>query len=305
MSLLELRNISKKYKDTVALNDVNLRLEKNRIYGLIGVNGAGKTTLIKIITGVIFPTNGIIKLFEKSESNELTKCRKRVSATIETPSFYQWMSVEENVKLACIENGIIYGKEVKDIFDELQILGEFKKKTKNLSLGMKQKLGLGIALIKDPDLLILDEPTNGVDPVSVIKLRSIFRTYIEKNNKTILISSHILTELYEIATDFIFIEGGRIIQIISKDTLMQGLDSCIVTYGDNIKEIYNTLLIDFPQAEYKFSNNSIEIRKGNSQYEESEIVKKLRLNNYEVVIKKDNLENYMIRLMEDGDEKIN
>ena len=228
MDVIQLENISKKYKETIALENIDLKIESNRIYGLIGVNGAGKSTLVKIITGNIFPTKGSIKLFNKSFSKELIKSREHISATIETPSFYSGLTAEENIRLACIELGIEFGMEQKEIFQQLEIMDSLKKKAKNLSLGTKQKLGLGIAFLKNPDLLILDEPTNGIDPISVSKLRRIFRDFIEKENKTILISSHILTELYEIATDFIFIDKGKIIQVVSKTELTKDLGTSVI-----------------------------------------------------------------------------
>ena len=115
MDVIQLENISKKYKETIALENIDLKIESNRIYGLIGVNGAGKSTLVKIITGNIFPTKGSIKLFNKSFSKELIKSREHISATIETPSFYSGLTAEENIRLACIELGIEFGMEQKEI----------------------------------------------------------------------------------------------------------------------------------------------------------------------------------------------
>lgn len=305
MDVIQLENISKKYKETIALENIDLKIESNRIYGLIGVNGAGKSTLVKIITGNIFPTKGSIKLFNKSFSKELIKSREHISATIETPSFYSGLTAEENIRLACIELGIEFGMEQKEIFQQLEIMDSLKKKAKNLSLGTKQKLGLGIAFLKNPDLLILDEPTNGIDPISVSKLRRIFRDFIEKENKTILISSHILTELYQIATDFIFIDKGKIIQVVSKTELTKDLGTSVIGYRENIEEVYNILKIACPEREYRLKNNTLEVRGIYSKDEELEIIKKLRLNNCKTEIKRDNLETYMIKLVEGDNEELN
>ena len=285
MDVIQLENISKKYKETIALENIDLKIESNRIYGLIGVNGAGKSTLVKIITGNIFPTKGSIKLFNKSFSKELIKSREHISATIETPSFYSGLTAEENIRLACIELGIEFGMEQKEIFQQLEIMDSLKKKAKNL--------------------LILDEPTNGIDPISVSKLRRIFRDFIEKENKTILISSHILTELYEIATDFIFIDKGKIIQVVSKTELTKDLGTSVIGYRDNIEEVYNLLKIACPEREYRLKNNTLEVRGIYSKDEELEIIKKLRLNNCKTEIKRDNLETYMIKLVEGDNEELN
>ena len=205
--VLETNNLEKKYKDFRALNHTNIHIEKGAIYGLIGKNGAGKTTLIRIVCGLQEPTNGSYIIYGKSNnSNDIISARKRMGAIIETTSIYGEMTARDNL----IEQYKLVGMPSLDGIDDLlKLVGledTGKKKAKNFSLGMKQRLGIAIALANNPDFLILDEPINGLDPQGIIEIRELILKLNKERRITILISSHYLDELSKIATHYGFLD---------------------------------------------------------------------------------------------------
>lgn len=223
--ILETNNLEKKYKDFKALNHTNIHIEKGSIYGLIGKNGAGKTTLIRIICGLQEPTNGGYTIYGVSNSSSnITNVRKRMGAIIETPSIYGEMTAKDNL----IEQYKLVGMPSFDGIDELLNLvgleGTGKKKAKNFSLGMKQRLGIAISLASNPDFLILDEPINGLDPQGIIEIRELILKLNKERGITILISSHYLDELSKIATHYGFLDSGSIIQEITNEELMKKME---------------------------------------------------------------------------------
>ncbi len=217
--VMEAKGITKTYRQTQALDKVDLKLEKGKIYGFIGQNGAGKTTLIRLITGLAFPTGGELSLWGKTGEKELQEQRKRIGSLIEGPALYTNMTAYQNMEVQRIQRGI----PDKSIIDKtLKLVGladTGKKKVRNFSLGMKQRLGIAIALLNTPEFLILDEPINGLDPAGIKEVRNLIKTLNKEYGMTILISSHILEELYNTATDFIFIDKGHIIEELSEAEL--------------------------------------------------------------------------------------
>ena len=217
--VMEAQGITKKYPQTLAIDNVALKLEKGKIYGFIGQNGAGKTTLIRLITGLAFPTGGELSLWGKTGEKELQEQRKRIGSLIEGPALYTNMTAYQNMEVQRIQRGI----PDKSIIDKtLKIVGladTGKKKVRNFSLGMKQRLGIAIALLNTPEFLILDEPINGLDPAGIKEIRNLIKTLNKEYGMTILISSHILEELYNTATDFILIDKGHIIEELSEAEL--------------------------------------------------------------------------------------
>lgn len=190
--VLEATNLEKKYKDFTALKHLNLHVKKGAIYGLIGKNGAGKTTLIRIICGLQEPTNGTYAIYGVLNHEKITEVRKRMGAIIETPSIYGEMTARDNL----IDQYKLVGMPTHDGIDELLTLVGLnhtgKKKVKNFSLGMKQRLGIAMALANQPDFLILDEPINGLDPEGIIEIRELILKLNREKRITILISSHYL-----------------------------------------------------------------------------------------------------------------
>lgn len=226
--VLQTNNLEKKYKDFKALSNLNIHVEKGSIYGLIGKNGAGKTTLIRIVCGLQQPTSGDYAIYGvKSTDKDIQKVRSRIGAIIETPSIYQNMTARDNL----IEQFKLIGIPSLDDIDELlKLVGlenTGKKKVKNFSLGMKQRLGIAIALAGNPDLLILDEPINGLDPQGIIEMRELILNLNKKRKITILVSSHYLDELSKIATHYGFVDNGQIIKEISSEELMKKMEQKI------------------------------------------------------------------------------
>ena len=217
--VLRTNSITKKFNNFTALNNVSISLEQGKIYGLIGQNGAGKTTLMRMIAGLSYPTSGGIELFGESKPKEVQKELRRIGSLIEYPSLNGNMTAKENLKLHRIIRGIPNKELDIELLEVVGLKDVGKKKVKDFSLGMKQRLGIAIALIGNPELLILDEPVNGLDPVGVVEIRKLIKKLSEERKVTILISSHNLPELYEISTDYIIIHKGEVKKTLSVEEL--------------------------------------------------------------------------------------
>lgn len=217
--LLSTNGLTKKFGSHKAVNHVNLHVKKGAIYGFIGRNGAGKTTCLRMISGLAKPTYGEIEMFGY-KNEELKQVRSRISCLIEAPGIYGNMSAYENLAIKCKLFGIRDKRYIENILDTVGLSDTGKKKTKHFSLGMKQRLGIGLALVGEPDLLILDEPINGLDPQGIAEIRDMLLKLKEEQNMTIIISSHILEELSEIATHYGIIHNGNLIQELTREELM-------------------------------------------------------------------------------------
>ncbi|RED64754.1 ATP-binding cassette domain-containing protein [Cohnella lupini] len=231
--VLQSNQLTKKFKGAFALDKVNLSIRKGSIYGFIGQNGAGKSTLIRIAAGLAFPTDGHIELFGAGGELELVQARKRIGSIIENPALFPNMTAAENLEANRILRGIP-GKEC--IGRTLALVGlqdTGRKKAKNFSLGMKQRLGLGIALLSDPEFLILDEPTNGLDPMGVVEMRELLVRLNRERGITILISSHILSEVYLLATHYGIIHHGRLLEQLTAQELKGKCQQYIHIKSDN------------------------------------------------------------------------
>lgn len=219
--ILKTYNITKKYGNQVAVNNVNMTIKKGEIYGFIGQNGAGKTTLIRLITGLIHKTGGEIELLGATGENELNKSRTMVGSLIETPSFYTNMTARENLEVSRLVRDIPGKKCIDEVLELVGLKDVEKKKVKNFSLGMRQRLGIANALMGNPKLLILDEPINGLDPMGIVEIRELLKKINKEKDMTILISSHILSELSELATTYGIISNGKLIEEITAEELAE------------------------------------------------------------------------------------
>ena len=219
--ILKTYNITKKYGNQVAVNNVNMTIKKGEIYGFIGQNGAGKTTLIRLITGLIHKTGGEIELLGATGENELNKSRTMVGSLIETPSFYTNMTARENLEVSRLVRNIPGKKCIDEVLELVGLKDVEKKKVKNFSLGMRQRLGIANALMGNPKLLILDEPINGLDPMGIVEIRELLKKINKEKDMTILISSHILSELSELATTYGIISNGKLIEEITAEELAE------------------------------------------------------------------------------------
>lgn len=300
--ILEINNISKNYDGQIILNNLSLTINKGDIYGLIGRNGSGKTTLIRIITGLATPKNGTIKLYGTDiNDKEIGKVKRKISAIVENPSL--------NLELTGKENMILQAKLLNvnesKIDDYLKLvrlysIASSKKKVKNYSLGMRQRLAIAISLLSSPEFLILDEPANGLDPEGIKEIRDIIND-LHKNNITVLISSHLLDELSKVATKFGILNKGQIIQEISKEELKSKgnpLQILSLSKIEGIEEVLNSLGIN----KYKvLSNNRLVIP---MQESISPIINALEEKGIKVLSieeKKRTIEEYFLKLI--GGEK--
>jgi ABC-2 type transport system ATP-binding protein len=211
--------ISKKYGKFTALSDVNMEIPKGAIYGFVGKNGAGKTTLIRVMTGLQRPTEGSYELMGKANNDKnIAKARRRMGAVVESPAIYMDMSARDNLIQQCLMLGLPDFKCVDEILELVGLADTGKKKARNFSLGMRQRLGIGVALCGSPDFVVLDEPINGLDPQGIIEVRELILKLNRERGITFLISSHILDELAKVATNYGFIDKGHIVrQMTSKE----------------------------------------------------------------------------------------
>ena len=219
--VLKTYNITKKYGEQLAVDNVNMTIKKGDIYGFIGQNGACKTTLIRLITGLIHKSGGEIELLGANEENELNKARTMVGSLIETPSFYTNMTARENLEVSRLVRNIPGKKCIDEVLELVGLKDVEKKKVKNFSLGMRQRLGIANALMGNPKLLILDEPINGLDPMGIVEIRELLKKINKEKDMTILISSHILSELSELATTYGIISNGKLIEEITAKQLSE------------------------------------------------------------------------------------
>lgn len=218
-AILRINNLSKTYGAKKALDGVSFEVERGKIYGFIGENGAGKTTAIRAITGLSPIENGTIELFGKSDSKGLAEARRKMGCLVESPILDMRKTAKENLMLQELLYGNKDSAKVDKILARVGLEDVKNKKVGNFSLGMKQRLGIALALINDPELLILDEPVNGLDPMGMVDVRELLVSLCKEDGITIVVSSHILAELYQLATDYIIISHGHIISTLSKEEL--------------------------------------------------------------------------------------
>lgn len=231
--IVKLINIDKKYKKQQVLQNINMTFEKGKIYGIIGPNGAGKTTIFKIISGLAKQTAGNVVFFDGN--TDAQDARKRISFMIENPWLEMKMSVYKNMKLL----SILYDSPEERITEILKQVGldqEADKKAGKLSLGMKQRLGIAMALLKNPDMIVLDEPMNGLDPRGMVYMRKLFSDLCQDQGITIVLSSHLLHELEIIADVFYLMDKGQIIDVKSKEELSDAENVLERYYMENIEE---------------------------------------------------------------------
>ena len=295
--VIEAASLTKKYKNFKALDDLNLHVPVGSIYGLIGKNGAGKTTLIRLICGLQKVDSGEYYIYGiKNTDKEILNVRSRIGAIVETPAIYENLSARDNI----IEELTLLGVPTFDDVDELLKLVGLSdvgaKKAGKFSLGMRQRLGIAIALAGNPDILILDEPINGLDPEGIIDIRELILKLNKEKNITILISSHYLDELSKIATHYGFVDKGKMKKEISKDELINKMKHRILLKVNDAKKFIPYL--DTQKIAYEIENNkTINIF---SNIKIPKLISNLAKNNLEVIDvleASETLENYFLNLI--------
>lgn len=232
--ILTTDNLSKRYRHFKALDGLTMHVPKGAIYGFVGRNGAGKTTLIRLICGLQEPTSGSFTLYGiKNADKNILKSRRRMGAVVETPSIYLNMTAEDNLREQYRILGLPSFEPIPELLKLVGLENTGRKKAKNFSLGMKQRLGIAVALAGDPDFLVLDEPTNGLDPQGIIEMRELLLKLNREHQITMLISSHILDELSRLATHYGIIDSGRMVKELSAEELEAACRKCMrVTVSD-------------------------------------------------------------------------
>ncbi|EGP5620742.1 ATP-binding cassette domain-containing protein [Enterococcus faecium] len=216
-TVLKATGITKKYVAAKALDKVSIEIKRGMIYGLIGENGAGKSTFMRTIMGLISIDEGSIELFG---TTDLQAARRRMGQSIETPALYPELTARDNLRIQAA-NGGVSDREIEDLLKMMRLENTGKKKAKNFSLGMRQRLAIANALITNPEFLILDEPTNGMDPAGMAEMREIIQRLVKERGITVLLSSHLLDELSQIATHYGILHEGHLIKELSKEELAQ------------------------------------------------------------------------------------
>lgn len=292
-------NLNKKIKNTEIINDLNMNIKKGEIYGFLGENGSGKTTTLKLITNLLKPTSGSIEVFDEPVTNDNFEILKRIGSIIEYPSFYEKLTAVENLQIHKALMGYEDKNCIVEAIEMVKLKNYEKKLVKQFSLGMKQRLGIARALLTKPELLILDEPINGLDPLGIKDIRELLINLSKNYGMTILISSHILSEIEQLADRIGIIHHGTMIEELDYNTIQQKNRHSIEIITNDVKKaafllteklgINNFIVDDFNKIKiYERLNDSSKINLILSQ------------NNVEIEsinIKKDSLEDYFITLI--------
>lgn len=247
--VLTTQDLTKQYRHTKALDRLSMHVRKGAIYGFVGKNGSGKTTLIRVICGLQRPTSGVYALYGRPHTaKDIARSRRRMGAIVETPSIFQDMTAEENLRAQYRVLGRPSFAGIGELLALVDLAQAGRKKAKHFSLGMRQRLGIAVALAGNPDFLVLDEPANGLDPQGIVEMRELILKLNRERQITVLISSHILDELSRLATDYGFIDGGRIIQEISAEALSRACRKCTRLQVSDVKAFARVL--DALRVEY-------------------------------------------------------
>lgn len=275
--ILKTENLTKTYGQKTVVNGVSMTINKGDIYGFIGVNGAGKTSFMKMILGITFPTSGSIELFE---GENILEARRKIGSLVETPSLYLNLSAKENLKNYCVE----FGFDTNQIDGILQLVGlgdTGKMIVKKFSLGMKQRLGIAVALLNDPEFLILDEPVNGLDPKGIKEIRELVIRLNQEKGVTFLISSHLLDELGKIATRYGIISKGVLVEELTLQELEEKCVKSVTIKTTENEKALEALRNAYPDVEIKLNDDHIVFM--SSDYEVADLSKTMSENGAYVV----------------------
>ena len=287
--VLQTVGLSKRYGRFQALDGLNMNVPKGSIYGFVGKNGAGKTTLIRLICGLQAPTSGTYVLYNRQHTDrDINRSRRRMGAVVETPSIYMDMTAADNLKEQYRVLGLPSFEGIPGLLKLVGLEDAGKKKARNFSLGMKQRLGIAVALAGDPDFLVLDEPVNGLDPQGIIEIRELILKLNRERQITVLISSHILDELSRLATHYGFIDGGRMLKELSAAELEAACRKCARLTVTDMKVLVRVL--DGMNVEYKVLSDT-----------QADVYAKLNVSQLTLALAKENCE---VLSIEERDESL-
>lgn len=296
--IIETKNLTKVYGEQMVVNSVNLHIEKGSIYGLLGRNGAGKTTIMKMILGLTDISNGEVSVFNQNIKGNEKKIYPRIGAIIETPGFYPNLTGTENLEIFAMLRGTAFPNAVKNALEVVGLPYKDKKLFGNYSLGMKQRLGIANAILHDPEVLILDEPTNGLDPIGIAEVRSFIKDLSVKKGKTILISSHILSEITLLADTVGIIDKGVLLEENSMEELNKKNRKYIILEVSDVSKAATILEKEFVITNYSVEDNN-HIRIYSHGLDMAKINKSLVMNEISVIssqICNDSLEDYFKKI---------
>lgn len=298
MYAIETNNLTKKYKNKTVVDKVNLFVPEGSIFGFVGENGAGKTTIMRLLTGLSEPSGGSYKLFDVSNTDrKIYETRSHISAIVESTSLIPTMNAMENLKFAYLYLGLSQEIDFDQLLKTVGLIDVGNKKVKDYSLGMRQRLGIALALLNEPRLLLLDEPMNGLDPEGIAELRDLLIN-LNKKGITILISSHILSELEKIATHYGILSHGRLIKTITSEELHNDVRKSKQFVFKQIDGIEMVLKLE-KIKEYKITNNTLTIF---NEFDLSSFINSLVKNNYnilDIISKDESIEDYYLSLLKE------
>ncbi len=292
MYALKTHNITKKYGSAFAVDKVNISVKKGAILGIIGENGAGKSTTLKIITKAIYPTSGSFEVFE-GESGTYSP---RIGGYVDVPRFYETLSAKENVEVIRRISGKQKCYEAKEVLETVGLADAANKRVGKFSLGMKQRLALAMALVTNPDIVILDEPLNGLDPAGIQDFRKLVKSLSETKKITFIISSHLLLELEKIATDYVIMQKGKVIADFSETELKKQLHNYIDFSTDDVAKVKEILETVVDKNKIKTTDNKVTVVCTVEKY--SELISKVGSYCYDISIEKQDLESYYKQLIQ-------
>ncbi|PES77252.1 bacitracin ABC transporter ATP-binding protein [Bacillus cereus] len=299
--ILETSNLVKIYESNAVVDSISLHIEKGKIYGLLGENGAGKTTTIRMIMGLLKPTSGDVYIFGNKLDINNRSFLGNIGAIIEYPGFYGNLSANDNLKISSNYMGVKDSKAIDRVLNIVNLQNVQHQKVKNFSLGMKQRLGIARSLLHNPDLLLLDEPTNGLDPAGIKEIRELLIELAKEHQKTILVSSHILSEVQQLADNIGIIHEGRLLEESSMNKLEDKFEKYIRIKVNNINKCIEILKENVKHLDYRFSNTDILINhfEGNTA-ELNKLLNLAGIDVYEIVTVKQTLEDYFMQITGGG-----
>lgn len=300
--IIEVHRLTKKFKNLTAVDNLDLNVYKGDVFGFLGPNGAGKSTTIRMLLTLIKPTSGNIKIFGKDLNKHRNEILAKVGAIVEKPDFYLYLSAKKNLEILSKMSGLdISNKRIMEILELVGLEKRYNSKVKTYSHGMKQRLGIAQALLHDPKLIILDEPTVGLDPQGIKEVRELIIKLSSENNITIFLSSHILKEIEIVANRMVIINNGKsVVEGKVKDLLNDGNETVVIKFNKNAK--IEQALVKFNYDNKLFQIEKDVLRINISEDEIPELIRNLVLENINIfsVEKKNTLEDYFLKITEEN-----
>ncbi len=296
--VLQTVGLTKQYGTQFAVNDLNVNVEQGKIYSLLGRNGAGKTTAIRMVTGLLKPTSGDVILFGEKMRTPTKQCFRRIGALIESPAFYENLTAKENLKIIADLRGTQSKNSIEKALELVNLENETKKKVKQFSLGMKQRLGIAMAMMHNPEFIILDEPTNGLDPIGIQQIRLLIKKLSAENGVTVLISSHILSEIEQMADKVGIIDKGVLVEELTMDEIRHRNRHYVKLTVSDMSKTVPILEKELAISDFQILNdNDIKIFQLDNNLENmNRVLVSNDIGVSELSVKKGNLEEYFLKL---------